>query len=457
MPYTASNAPTGTLPVMGSRLWAKVFNEVLRKTGDETKARQAAWGAIKNAGWVKSGDKWIKESCGGPQDENSALYRKTRKGETMRISHIVSLREGTVDTEKRRVKRVRIINADKRTKNGTYYPRKVLEAAKSLFEGALVFPKHYDDEGRSTREIVGKLEEVKIEPEGLFADLALSEAEGEMLTKINEGLITDMSLNGHGKSHIARLHGKTTRVIEAINKINSVDLVPEGSAGGKILEAFGKEDVELSLIDNMTLDELRKARPDLVEEMGKNADLNETTKTPEKPRKAEPEQEHLGEALGAMREEILSMIGKVEGGFTEKLETLIAKGEVQLQEAAKKQDAIRESYKVLRESNLPELAQERIRDDVVDSLVKGEDATKVIEAEREYLVKTTGGKLDATPGAAPDPEKERLTEQARCEDIIDKQLGGVIDKKPETIPTEKITEALMAVIAKSIKKKEGDK
>lgn len=75
MTYTTENAPTGELPKEGVKLWVKIFNAVFADTKDDNKARQAAWGGVKNK-WRKVGDKWIKKifdgigTYGNPVEKN---------------------------------------------------------------------------------------------------------------------------------------------------------------------------------------------------------------------------------------------------------------------------------------------------------------------------------------------------------------------------------------------------
>ena len=59
--------PTGSLPASGKTLWDKVYQE--SKTGSCAKnsnpdscAAQIAWTAVKNAGWSKVGDTWVKKA-----------------------------------------------------------------------------------------------------------------------------------------------------------------------------------------------------------------------------------------------------------------------------------------------------------------------------------------------------------------------------------------------------------
>lgn len=56
--------PTGNLPKEGADLFEKVYNDELngKCKGNKECAAKRAWGAVKNAGWHKVGDKWVKDS-----------------------------------------------------------------------------------------------------------------------------------------------------------------------------------------------------------------------------------------------------------------------------------------------------------------------------------------------------------------------------------------------------------
>lgn len=51
----------GSLPPEGKRILADAYRDYRKKGYDQERAAKAAWGAVKNAGWKKKGDKWVKE------------------------------------------------------------------------------------------------------------------------------------------------------------------------------------------------------------------------------------------------------------------------------------------------------------------------------------------------------------------------------------------------------------
>lgn len=65
MPYSSNEElPSGvknSLPSSAQSTWRKVFNEAYKEYKDDSKASQVAWSGLKNAGWTKDGDKWVKK------------------------------------------------------------------------------------------------------------------------------------------------------------------------------------------------------------------------------------------------------------------------------------------------------------------------------------------------------------------------------------------------------------
>lgn len=59
MPYNINNPPTliKSLPQGAKKIWIEVFNSTLNENEtNETQAIQAAWGAIKKAGYKRGND-----------------------------------------------------------------------------------------------------------------------------------------------------------------------------------------------------------------------------------------------------------------------------------------------------------------------------------------------------------------------------------------------------------------
>lgn len=74
------------------------------------------------------------------------------------------------------------------------------------------------------------------------------------------------SIIGKGRSRPGRVENEEARIVESLNKIQSVDWVTEAGAGGAI-DSFAEsahEEFEMDL-EKLTAEQLREARPDLVE------------------------------------------------------------------------------------------------------------------------------------------------------------------------------------------------
>ena len=152
--------------------------------------------------------------------------------------------------------RVRAIRAGL-SLNGVFYPDSVLREAVPLFDGARVFEKadaeHLRGEGKATRNLIGQLrntvfmEGIAPDTGEVQADLHLLEASGlpVKLTEMWNRGMTDMvgfSIDASGKvRQVAALREAT-----AITRINSLDLIVEPGAGGRLinlLEAAGAADM----------------------------------------------------------------------------------------------------------------------------------------------------------------------------------------------------------------------
>jgi cation transport regulator len=68
MPYPKKSdlpdAVKNALPSEAQEIWRNAFNSAYEKyPDDEERCNKIAWGAVKNAGWVKEDDKWVKHSA----------------------------------------------------------------------------------------------------------------------------------------------------------------------------------------------------------------------------------------------------------------------------------------------------------------------------------------------------------------------------------------------------------
>ena len=172
------------------------------------------------------------------------------------------------------------------SKNRKLYRPEILQAAIPLFEGCNSYADHPPVEGaakggleRSIRDLAGWVTNVEFIPEGgslgqgavvgIYNALKNGPIAGLLLEAWQRGKpdLVQFSILGEGKQRIERNEsGQLYFNVEAIDRIFSLDAVPEGAAGGRVqaLIASVQEEVnELDAIEKMTLQDLAQLRPDL--------------------------------------------------------------------------------------------------------------------------------------------------------------------------------------------------
>ena len=151
--------------------------------------------------------------------------------------------------------RVRVIRAG-RSLNGNYYPDAALREGAPLFDGARVIVKpdaeHLASRGRDPRAVLGRLSDVTFVP-GAQPDTGALEATWDvldpsdpMVTRLREALARDMS-DLFGLSIDARGTSRTingVRRVDKFTRVNSVDLIVEPGAGGRVLDVLEAEPLD---------------------------------------------------------------------------------------------------------------------------------------------------------------------------------------------------------------------
>jgi len=67
--------PTGNLPASAKAIWEEVYSQRKKKGDSEESAAKQAWAAVKNAGWSKKQDKWVKAEKYGLAFEDMTPYQ----------------------------------------------------------------------------------------------------------------------------------------------------------------------------------------------------------------------------------------------------------------------------------------------------------------------------------------------------------------------------------------------
>jgi len=202
---------------------------------------------------------------------------------TSDIREAIDLTEATLDAGAHTVKNARIITAGW-SKNARAYPEHVLEASVKLWDGVKAYADHpsklerRNRPERSIRDVVGVYESPRYRDGVVYSDLrVLGEAKTWLWPFIEETVtsgkpIIGLSINALGKTVKGKHEGRKGIVVEAITHANSVDVVTTPAAGG------GFQDSELmmsddgwtgAVLESLNLDELREARPDLLESLKK--------------------------------------------------------------------------------------------------------------------------------------------------------------------------------------------
>ncbi|WP_284735637.1 phage major capsid protein [Dongia deserti] len=169
--------------------------------------------------------------------------------------------------------------------NGNYYPDAVLREAAPLFDGARVFVKsdkqHLAGEGKDFRNLIGGLSkpifiEGKAPDSGeIQAVFTLIDANGPEALKIREawdsGLtnLFGFSIDAKGLARSETAAGRPRRTATKFIEVNSVDLIVEPGAGGRVIGLLeAKKDVIMDRTKMLAL--LEAKRPDLLQ--GKKVD-----------------------------------------------------------------------------------------------------------------------------------------------------------------------------------------
>ncbi len=163
--------------------------------------------------------------------------------------------------------------------NKNVYTAAALASGVNIFDGALMFADHptaveeAQRPERSVRDVVGRvvspyLGQTESGKPALRAKFKISEAESALKTKIEEGILGDLSLRAFGQGKRDKATGNF--VVEAFqpNPFTSVDVVTIAAAGGGI-EALAESQraaITQAVLKGVTAEDLARERPDLVQE-----------------------------------------------------------------------------------------------------------------------------------------------------------------------------------------------
>lgn len=208
-----------------------------------------------------------------------------------------------------------------------------------------------------------------------------------------------LSINASGKIRYGEVNGKKMQIVERIipkrnNGVASVDWVTEAGARGRVVSPILESRRKPMEFKDISLDELKKERPDLVESISKeNANTKEDAK---------------------MKQELKEANDKIAS---------FEKGE----KLSKQVEFVKSS---LKESKLPELTKERIVESFSKELFESEEklkeaVTEVVKKEAAYLNQLSeNGKIKFK---SSNDKKEDTLKESLSSNLNDRL--GIVEKK----------------------------
>lgn len=177
-----------------------------------------------------------------------------------------------VDAQGGVIRGVKILGLSSR--NGRRYLESALSAAAALYEGAKVnvnHPKGHPAAPRDYQERLGQIRNVALRSgDGLFGDLHYNprHALAGQLAWDAAHWPENVGLSHNVRARTARRDDAL--VVEAILAVHSVDLVADPASTRGLFEAqppLRQQPPERAALESLSLDELRRSRPDLVEQL----------------------------------------------------------------------------------------------------------------------------------------------------------------------------------------------
>ncbi|MBN1590942.1 MAG: hypothetical protein JW888_15620 [Pirellulales bacterium] len=223
-----------------------------------------------------------------------------------------------VDREQGVIRGVKVLGL--RSRNGRTYLAEALERAVPLYEGAKVnvnHPKANPLGPRDYQDRIGNLRNVLVRADaGLFADFHFNpkHALAEQLVWDAEHAAENVGFSHNVLARTARRGDRT--VVEAITKVQSVDLVADPATTRGLFESSAQDGEPAPTLAEATVALLKALRPDLVDGLlGEQAERLKSTS--DKLAQAEGDLDRLRESEAQARREILIHRLLAESGLPE--------------------------------------------------------------------------------------------------------------------------------------------
>lgn len=297
------------------------------------------------------------------------------------------------------------------SRNGRIYSEALLRRSVGLFEGARVLARsdeaHVSGAEKSVEKIVGWLSGVRFESGAVRATLHVSEAAAWLRTMLADAWrrgkrdLVGLSIVAEGKGAWRLDAGKRLFEVEEITKVSSVDVVFDPAAGGeltRLVAAMGKEEGGMDELKELTVEELEKARPDLVTQIKESAPPAPTKGGQEEASVTEAEKAAAKAAAEAAAEAAAKNAAGTEAE-PEKVPAALSETVVEVR---------------LAKTSLPEVVQAKIRKGFVGQSFEEHALTEAIQAEVETWAELEKHNLVRSSGSSKGGTEVGLEEADRA-------------------------------------------
>lgn len=330
---------------------------------------------------------------GSPQEVETVYQPVSEAARRIWAVNITPLKEAAYDAATGKLT-VKVIEAGL-SKNNRFYPANVLKRDCNIFENAKMFADHQTDAEARTRpensvhNWVANVQRVWAESNGTVRAEAIvidPPFKAKLAILAEKNLLHEMgiSIRAAGAATEREMEGRTVTYVESLLRARSVDFVTYAGAGGQV-EAMESNNNEFD-VDVVSLAQLKERRPDLIEIIESSASrINMKTL-----------EQQLQEANTALETE-----KKAHATTSTKLQ--------ETETASKRIAATTELNKLLTESKLPVVAQEKLRKQFKD-VVEITGMKEAVEDEQKYLKSvgaTTSISTRKNLGAEDNHQEER--------------------------------------------------
>jgi len=212
---------------------------------------------------------------------------KKDKEESVKTDLVIAteMLEATTINQEKGIYEITLIKEGLTSDKRRYYPRSVLESSVSLFEGTQAYADHptksemKDRPERSIRDLIGVYESVRLdESNGTTSIKAqLKTLDSAQWVRPLLSMATESAnmcgASIHADGTVIPKGSNGADLVESINSVFSTDIVTRPNAGGKVERLIASErnegGEEEMKIEDITIDELTKANPELLEAVKK--------------------------------------------------------------------------------------------------------------------------------------------------------------------------------------------